>query len=293
MLTAETLKAYVASLSIPACGICSGEKDAELFAILKARREGFSFCDFEEADLEKRCNPALLMPGAKSVLVCLFPYFRADLVPENISRYAAVPDYHKVVGQYLERIADFIRKEVPKANILPLCDTSPLTDRWLAYKAGLGFFGKNHLLIHPAFGSWFFIGSLLLDIPLETDTPLAGSCADCGACIKACPGGALSEGFGFDCEKCISYITQKREIDAGQKLLLAGQDSVYGCDVCQTVCPHNRGIKPLPMADFCEGELSRLDKVKLETMRGRDFRRTYENYAFSWCSKKTIEKNFT
>ncbi len=292
MLTADTLKAYANSISVPACGVCSGGRDEELLAVLKARRDRFSICNFEESDLEKRINPALLMPDVKSVFVCLFPYFRADFAPENISRYAAVPDYHKVVRQYLDKIADFVKEKVPNAKCMPLCDTSPLSDRWLAYKAGLGFFGKNNLLINKEFGSWFFIGSLLLNVPLETDQPLADGCADCGACIDACPGGALSEDFGFDCEKCISYITQKREIDENQKKLLAGQDSVYGCDVCQAVCPHNHQIKQSPMAEFCGGELSRLDKEALETMSERAFRRTYENYAFSWCSKQTIEKNF-
>lgn len=292
MLTADKLKAFANSIKVPACGVCSGERDEELFALLTARRESFAPCSFEETDLEKRCNPGLLMPGAKSIFVCLFPYYREDFTPENISRYAAVPDYHKVVRQYLDKIAAFVREEVPEATCLPLCDTSPLSDRWLAYKAGLGFFGKNNMLIHPEFGSWFFIGSLLLDIPLEADSPIRGGCADCGACIEACPGGALSENFGFNCDKCISYITQKKEIDEHQRKLLSGQDSVYGCDVCQTVCPHNRRIKPGAMAEFCRGEISGLDKETLETMSGRAFRREYEDYAFSWCSKQTIEKNF-
>lgn len=292
MLNAQELKAYAETLSVPASGVCSAEPDEVLLGYLQKRRKSFPACGFEEQDLQKRINPKVLMPEAKSVFVCIFPYHISGLPQGNLSHYAMVPDYHQVIGAILEQLAHYVKSRVPGSKCLPLCDTAPTVDRWLAYRAGLGFYGKNNLLIHPVYGSYFFIGSLLLDIPLQTDQPLKQQCNGCNACICACPGQALSEDFGFDCSRCISYITQKREITGAQERLLEGQGSVYGCDVCQQVCPHNRGIPDTPLAAFYENAVTRLEREQLAAMSNREFRRQYGGYAFSWCSKQTILKNF-
>jgi len=233
-----------------------------------------------------------LLPGAKSIFVCLFPYYRSGIDPVNISRYAAIPDYHGIVRRYLSKIEDFIKERDPKANCLAVCDTSPLVDRWLAYRAGLGFFGKNNLLIHPQYGSWFFVGALLVTVPLAADMPMDRECLDCGACQKACPGGALDGHFGFDCERCISYLTQKKDVTEAQKKLLHGQNSVYGCDVCQAVCPHNKAVCDTPIQEFYEATLGGLDYDEIAAMSGRAYKKNYQQFPFSWCSRETILKNF-
>lgn len=292
MLLAEELKAYAAALSIPASGICGAEADGRLAAYLQARRAAFPVCSFEEGDLQRRISPKAIMEGAQSVFVCLFPYYIEAMPPGNLSRYAMVKDYHRVIGAYLDKLSAFVTAREPSARCMFLCDTTPLVDRWLAYQAGLGFFGKNNLLIHPVFGSWFFIGALLLNIPLKADKPLQMGCRDCDACIRACPGQALSERFGFNCERCISYLTQKKTLSAEQEQLLEKQGSVYGCDVCQAVCPHNRAVPDTPIQEFYEKPVTRLKQEELAAMSGRDFKRKYAEYAFSWCSKQTILKNF-
>jgi len=292
MLGVQELKSYAASLSIPVCGVCSAEKDEELVQRLTKRRASFPLCDFEEKDIDKRANPSLLLADAKSLFVCLFPYYRSQLTPINLSRYAMVPDYHKIVRTYLDKIANFIQSREPQAQVVNLCDSTPLVDRWMAYQAGLGFFGKNNLLIHPTYGSWFFIGAILTNIFLEPDKPMENCCANCGACIQACPGRALSEDFGFYCKRCISYLTQKKDVTAEQKKLITSQDSVYGCDVCQQVCPYNQQVPDTPIPEFYEHSITQLNKEEIENLSGRGFKQTYENYAFSWCSKKTILKNF-
>ena len=164
MLGAEEIKEYAKRLSIPAVGICSAARDEQLFVYLKKRRQSFPFCTFEEEDAERRVSACQLMPEAKSVLVCLFPYYIQKVSAENLSRYAAVQDYHLVVERYLKKIAEFIESKEPEAKCLPVCDTSPLVDRQLAYRAGLGFYGKNNLLIHPVYGSYCFIGWFIHDI---------------------------------------------------------------------------------------------------------------------------------
>ncbi len=292
MLSAAMLKEFAHSLGIPACGVCSAGRDNQLAACLQQRRDRFSACDFEEKDIDLRCNPSAWMPDARSVFVCLFPYHIGSLSKGNLSVYAMVPDYHKVVGNMLAQVADFIQAHEPTAQCKSLCDAGPQVDRWLAYRAGLGFYGKNNMLIHPVYGSYFFIGSLLLNLPLSPDGPLAMSCAECDACLAACPGGALSEDFGFDCEKCISYLTQKKEVTKEQQTLLHGQKSVYGCDACQRVCPHNQNMPDTPIVAFHENSVTQLCQAELEGLSGREFKRKYADYAFSWCSKKTILKNF-
>ncbi|MBR6729592.1 MAG: tRNA epoxyqueuosine(34) reductase QueG [Clostridia bacterium] len=292
MLKAEEIKRYAKTLTIPEIGICGAERDG-LFALhLKARRGAFPRACFEEKNIEKCVNPALLMPEAKSIIVCLFPYYIKEAPRGNISRYAGVQDYHRVVRDLLLELANFIKSLEPEAVCLPVCDTSPLMDRMLAYRAGLGFFGKNNLLIHPTYGSYCFIGSLITNLSLPSDEPIGRDCGACHACLKACPGGALSENFGFCCEKCVSYITQIKTISAEQKSILNGQKSVYGCDVCQAVCPWNEGIPDTPIQAFYEVPLQSIEKQDIEALSNRGFKRKYADYPFSWCSKETILKNF-
>ncbi len=292
MLRAEELKAYAASIGIPACGVCDVGRDEALLSRLMEQRAQHGTCPFEEEDLALRTEPRRLMQEAESIFVCLFPYYRRELPKENISRYAMVPDYHRVVGEYLEKLTAFIKEQEPMAKVKPLCDTSPLSDRRLAYRAGLGFYGKNHMLIHPSYGSYFFIGSLLLSLPLEVDKPMENQCDGCDACLRACPGGALSQNFGYDHQKCISYLTQAKEISEAQQALLGQQESVYGCDICQEVCPHNQNVPDTPIKEFYGSAITHLAEEELSGLSGRAFRKRYADFAFSWCKKQTILKNF-
>ncbi len=292
MLTAKELKQFAQTLSVECTGVCDAGQDEVLLDYLKWRRASSPVCEFEEPDLEKRTNPKLLMPESTSVFVCLFPYYKQNVPQGNISHYAMVEDYHQVAKAILGTIKKFICNREPKAQCLMACDTSPLVDRWLAYKAGLGFFGKNNLLIHPVYGSYFFIGSLLLNIPLTPDAPMQERCGRCNACINACPGGALSEDFGFDYRWCISYLTQKKSFSLAEKQIMEKQNSVYGCDVCQKVCPHNQKLPDTPIEGFYKKMILGLEQCELENMSNREFKKRYQNYAFSWCSKQTILKNF-
>ncbi len=292
MITVGEIKEYARSLGVPVSGVCSAEDDETLLSVLKKRRENFSVSDFEEQDIVKRCSLKMLMPKARSVFVCMFPYYIQDVRPNNLSCYAAIPDYHLVAGEILQKIADYIKQYRPDVHCRPLCDVGVQVDRWLGYRAGLGFFGKNNLLIHPEFGSYFFIGSLLLDLELEPDLPIGEGCQGCGECLSACPGGALTEEFGFDCNRCISYLTQKKTLSESEQALVMAQSSVYGCDVCQQVCPHNQQVPETPIEAFRQGILTGLNQEELSGMSNRAFKKAYASYAFSWCSKQTILKNF-
>ena len=284
---------YGKKLNIPFIGIAPAEPMDELRMRLQKHREMFGITPFEEQKLSKRVNPQETLPDAKSIIVCLFPYGNKEPAPENISRYAAVLDYHQIVMQYLNALCDFIRKREPNAVLMPYTDNGPLADKYLAYRAGLGFYGRNTLILTKEYGSYCFIGYILTNIELEPDQPMEQACKNCNACIEACPGGALSLQNGLNPMRCVSYITQSKAPTEEQLQILSKQNSVYGCDVCQEVCPLNRDVLPTSIAEFSKPLLSRLEKEAIEGMSNKEFKQQYGSFPFSWRGKGTILKNFS
>lgn len=284
----KEIKTFAATLGISEIGVSKAEFLTELYTILTDQREIYGACPFEEESVERRCNPVQLLEGAKSIITCLFPYYSPKLHPVNLSRYACIKDYHHVAREKLHAIAEYISRQCGGKSVC-FTDNGPLCDRYLAQRSGLGFYGKNHMLINERFGSYFFIGSLITTVELETDEPCRQSCMDCGQCLRFCPGGALSVN-GFNYKRCISYLTQAKDLTEEQKELLNSRETAYGCDVCQEVCPHNQGIDESIMKEFAEKTLESLPKEIL-TMSNREFRKVYRDYPFVWCGRKTIARN--
>lgn len=223
----------------------------------------------------------------KTAVVCLFPYF-SGYHPGNLSVYAYSLDYHKIVGDKLRLLSDFLM-ENGASRAEGYADIGPKIDKALARRAGLGFYGKNNLLINPRLGSYFFIGYVLTDLTLEPDTPLNMSCLGCGRCVAACPGGALDR--GFDPNRCVSALTQKRdELTADEQGLIKRAGYAFGCDICQKVCPHN-SIDHSPMPEFCEGQIFNLTADMLEGLSNRGFREKFGRYAFAWRGKTVLLRN--
>lgn len=193
-------------------------------------------------NLEKRCNPSKLLPGAKSVVVAILPY-NIGICRQckfKISKYAYVPDYHYIVKSRLRRVLlQFPDLRMPAQQVF--CDSAPLLERSLAFRAGLGRYGKNSTLINDEIGSFFFIGEMLLPVELSYDTPLHGSpCIGCNKCLKACPSGALSVNHhGVDARKCLSYLTIECKDDIENYPIVKNTSTLFGCDICQDVCPWN------------------------------------------------------
>lgn len=288
----EKIKAYAKTLDIEFTGIAPADPMPALKELLENRRRAFGLPAFEEPDLDKRTVPELTLPDAKSIIVCLFPYFSSDKSGCNISKYACIPDYHTVVIERLNKLCDFIKQFKPDASLNPFADTGPLADKYLAFLAGLGFWGKNTLLINEKYGSYVFIGYIITDLALPLDKPLDKTCLGCGNCIRSCPGGALADGFCFNAEACVSYITQLKTITPEQKQILSAQESVYGCDVCQDVCPHNQNIPETPISEWKKQKLCGLEKEKIAAMSKREFKRVYKDFPFSWRGKDALLKNF-
>ncbi len=228
---------------------------------------------------DMRVDPTKLVPGAKSVISLLYNYYPGEWEAEadpkakegllltthnsqltktssdaamqpdeaslKISRYAYGEDYHKVVRRKLKALVNELKKEIGDFNARVFVDSAPVLERDWAKRSGQGWIGKNTLLIHPKKGSYFFLAEIILDVELEYDHPMRDHCGTCTKCIDACPTEAISpEGYVMDGSKCISYLTieLKSQIPASFKEQMEGW--IYGCDICQEVCPWNRFSTP-------------------------------------------------
>ena len=226
--------------------------------------------------------------NGKSAIVCLFPYFQG-YCEGNLSLYARSVDYHLIIREKLGMLSDFIRTLSPEAECASFADIGPEIERLLAYNAGLGFYGKNGMLINDDLGSYFFIGYILCDLPLSLDKPLDKSCIGCNACINACVGGALKS--GFEISNCASHISQKKgDLTEGEIDILKKSGLIFGCDTCQRVCPHNN-ITPKPMKEFTDDLIHSLNIEDIENLSNKEFMRKYKNRAFSWRGKNVLLRN--
>ena len=195
-----------------------------------------------ERRVEERLDPARVLPGARSVLCVALNYFQGEPAAASwrpVARYAWGRDYHDVIGPRLERLAGHLA-ETAGARSRGYVDTGPVLERDLAARAGLGWIGKNTMLLHPRLGSWFFIGVLLTTAELAHDQPLADRCGTCRACLDACPTGAFVAPYVLDARRCVSYLTieHRGDIEPAAHAGMAGWQ--FGCDICQDVCPWNR-----------------------------------------------------
>lgn len=222
-------------------------------------------------------------------IVALFPYYAAG-EEGNISMYARGRDYHQVAEEKLKKICDFLERFTDYPCEIHV-DKGTQDDRAAAYQAGLGFYGKNGMLICEEFGSYFFIGQIYTVLELPSDKPLQKTCMECGKCVRACVGGALHDG-GFDIARCVSEISQRKgELNEEEAELLTRSGLCWGCDICQRVCPHNRDLPTTAMAEFLEDRICFLRLEDLSELSNREFLRRYRNYAFQWRGKVPLERN--
>ncbi len=225
----------------------------------------------------------------EGAFVALFPYYVKG-EKGNISMYARGEDYHLVAEKKLEKIAgEMVGLGASKTEIH--VDKGKLNDRMAAFRAGLGFFGKNGMLICEEYGSYFFIGQIVHDLDVETDKPIEKNCMSCGECVRHCIGQALGTD-SFDIEKCVSHISQKKgELTSGEQELIQKGGLCWGCDVCQSVCPHNRDLETTAMPEFRENRIMRLELCDLEGLSNKAFKEKYKNYAFNWRGKGVLLRN--
>lgn len=264
-------------------------KVKEIASKILSGKEAFPFgiCSFEQILPCLECRAKQRIPqDAASVLVCLFPYYTGEHKERNISQYAMVTDYHMIAGEYLKRFCEALQEVFPQNQFEPFTDNSPIREVSAAFHAGLGRRGKNGLILHPKYGSYVFIGEVVTDLVLQPDQPLnPGECIGCGKCQKVCPQGALRSDGSVCLERCRSHITQKKgELTDWEIGQIQDGGLIWGCDICNDVCPMNQEAKVLtPVPEFLESAVAVLDAQIAE--------RLLKTRAYNYRGKKTILRN--
>jgi len=236
---------------------------------------------YMERNAEKRIDPTLLVEGAKSIISVLVYYNPGNpsvsTVPPKISRYALSADYHVVVKDMLFKLLDLLRNEYGSVSGRAFVDSAPVLERAWAEKAGLGWIGKNGLLINQKLGSYVFIGELIVNLEIEPSNEVAPNrCGICTKCIESCPTGAIVAPKVVDARKCISYLTieKKSSLTEEEKSMLNGW--CFGCDICQEVCPWNSKRNEAPNEKLkIIPKIANLSPEKLTSMSESDFASTF------------------
>jgi epoxyqueuosine reductase len=273
---AESVKAAALEVGFDLVGIARPEAPAELAFFAEWVRRGHAGeMGYLAGQVERRSDLREAFPWARSV-VCVglqydteAPYSTAaDPGRGWIARYAWGDDYHDVVTALLDRLAERLARELGSFRSRRYADTGPIAEKAYAAAAGLGAWGKNTCLLHPVQGSWFFLGELVTDLALPADAPRADLCGSCTACLEACPTGAFPAPYVLDATRCISYLTIEAKGAMPEELRPGVGRHVFGCDLCQDVCPWNRKRRARGHPEFVArpglvapdlGELARLD----------------------------------
>lgn len=254
-------------------------------------------CAFSDLTLAPaaRERALALCPGAAGVIVAAFPYLNGRPAG-NLSLYARGEDYHQAILRRLEGAERALRRDFPGYTFLCGTDSSPLDERQCAVKAGVGMLGRHGLIMAEPYGSFLFLGTILTDYPLESPPQGAPLCEGCGACLRACPTGALGS-VPFDASRCLSALTQKKgELTAEEAALLRAHPLIWGCDLCQLACPHNRRAADSPLDDLAGRReeapyLPSLSEGDVDGLSNRTFRSAYGNRAFAWRGKAVLKRN--
>lgn len=248
---ASFVKAQTRAIGFEACGIARAgptPRSGYLRQWLQADKSGSM--EYLRRNISLRCDPRELVPRARSVIVAAALYHQpepADLDADSgqpsgrIARYAWGEDYHRVLKDRLHRVADALREAAEASGETKVCvDTAPVVERAWAAAAGVGWIGKNTLVLHPRLGSYTYLGVIVTTSELEPDEPMADHCGSCRACLDACPTAALTAPYQMDASRCLSYLTIEHRAEIPCEFHKALGPWLFGCDICQEVCPHNR-----------------------------------------------------
>jgi epoxyqueuosine reductase len=244
------IKLKAAELGFSYCGISKAEfLEAEAPRVEEWLKRGYQGrMKYLENHFDKRLDPTLLVPGAKSVVSLVYSYYpkedlsrTADL---KVAKYAFGEDYHVVIREKLTSLLEAMRDEIGQINGRVFVDSAPVMERAWAQRSGAGWIGKNSLLLNRGMGSFFFLAEIIVDLALTYDTPTGDYCGTCTACMDACPTDAIAEPFVVDGSRCISYFTIELKDNIPSTYKDKFENWIFGCDICQDVCPWNRFAAP-------------------------------------------------
>jgi len=246
---------------------------------------------------EKRIDPTKLVPGAKTVVTLTYNYYtdekQKDPAAPKIAQYAYGKDYHFVLKEKLRALLNYMQEKIGAVSGRCFVDSAPVLERDWAKKSGAGWIGKNTLLIHPKKGSYFFLAELIIDLELDYDHPIKDYCGTCSRCIDACPTDAISpEGYILDGSKCISYFTIELKTALPENYKGMFENWMFGCDICQDVCPWNRFSKPHQETDFKpHPRLLEMKKEEWEELTEEVFRDIFKKSAVKRTKFNGLKRN--
>ncbi len=252
---------------------------------------------YMENHFEKRTDPRKLVPGARSVISLAYNYDtpkkQKDPEAPKISKYAYGKDYHFVVKRKLKTLLQFIRENVGDVHGRCFVDSAPVLERDWAKRSGLGWVGKNTMLLNPKRGSYFFLAELITDLELESDPPIRDHCGTCRRCIDACPTEAISDkGYILDGSKCISYFTIELKGAIPDEYAGKFENWAFGCDICQEVCPWNRFSQPHHEPEFePHQKLLDMSKKEWEEITEEVFKEVFRNSAVKRTKFEGLKRN--
>jgi epoxyqueuosine reductase len=252
---------------------------------------------YMENHFDLRIDPTKLVPGAQSVIVLMLNYFPSTAQAEGspkISKYAYGNDYHEVIREKLRELLFYIKQQIGEVHGRGFVNSAPVLERSWAVKSGLGWIGKNGNLISKSSGSFFFLSTLITDLPLEYDDPFTKDyCGTCRKCIDACPTSAITEGKEINGSKCISYFTiELKDMLIPEEQKGKFKDWMFGCDICQDVCPWNRFSKPATDPAMVHlPEVLNFTTAEWETLTEESFKRIFKHSPLMRSKYKGIQRN--
>ncbi|OXM14033.1 tRNA epoxyqueuosine(34) reductase QueG [Paenibacillus herberti] len=294
------MKEAAFGLGIDDIGVASAEPFTELKGrLIQHREQGFE-SGFEERDLDKRTDPSLLFEQPLSIIAISVAYpSKLPHPPRSepgarrgiLSRSAWGEDYHSVLRNRLQRLEEWLQARVPELRAESMVDTGELSDRAVAERAGIGWSGKNSFIMNRKHGTFIYLAEMITNLPLQPDSPLLDNCGSCTKCIDSCPTGALIGPGQLNAQRCISFVTQTKEM-VSEELMRKIGNRLYGCDTCQIVCPVNKGINVTRHPEFqADPEQVKPLLVPLLQLSNREFKERFGTNAASWRGKKPIQRN--
>ena len=295
---ASLIKTEAKRLGFLSCGISKAEFLEDEAPRLEAwlHQNSHGKMQYMENHFDKRLNPTLLVEGAKSIISLTYNYYtdqtQQDTNAPKISKYAYGVDYHYVIKNKLNELLEFIKEEIGDVNGRAFVDSGPVLEKAWAKKSGLGWVGKNSNLLTQRVGSFYFISELIIDLELEVDHVVTDHCGSCTACIDDCPTEAITEPYKVDGSKCISYFTIELKDNIPSELKGKFNDWMFGCDICQDVCPWNRFSKEHNEPLFSpKPELLSMSKKDWEEITQDTFKKVFKESAVKRTKYKGLVRN--
>lgn len=290
----DEIISFCNSLGLDTLGFIKCREFTELKDFFYERKEKGLENEFEEEDVLKRINPFNYMEEGKTIISIAFPYLHdVNYFDNGFSVYTRGTDYHRVVKSYLNKICDFIESIGGKA--LSFVDSNFLPERYIAYLAGVGFIGKNNLIITKKYGSYVFLGEIITNLEIETnernyeEIQSFKECGDCELCYKSCPSKAINP-YKKNSNICVSYLTQKKDLDNKHIKLLKGR--VFGCDSCQNSCPYNEKIELSKIEEFYPHDfMNRENSIELVNASTKEFKESFFITSCGWRGKNVLKRN--